>query len=127
MRQDQQHYLNAPRKGVVVTTAVLRAAEALGLTAKATAAILGVSEATVSRMKSGQVVLEDGSKAYELAVLLIRLFRSLDAVVGGDLQVAQQWLRCPNLALNTTPLESLSTITGLMNVVAYLDSRRAPL
>ena len=36
-------------------------------------------------------------KSFELALLFIRLFRSLDAIVGGDEAVARAWLRNENL------------------------------
>ncbi|HEV7344594.1 MAG TPA: MbcA/ParS/Xre antitoxin family protein [Devosia sp.] len=114
-----------PQKGKVVTTAVLRAADTMGLTAKRLAAVIGASEPTVSRMKAGAFVLEERGKPYELAVLLIRLFRSLDAIVGGDAKVLRQWLINPNTALGGKPIDKLETISGLTDVLAYLDARRA--
>ena len=114
-----------PEKGKVVTTAVLRAAEAMGLTAKRLAAVIGASEPTVSRMKAGAFVLDDKGKPYELAVLLIRLFRSLDAIVGGETRVLRQWLVNPNTVLGGKPIDKLETISGLTDVLAYLDARRA--
>lgn len=114
-----------PQMGPVVTTAVLRAADAMGLTARRLSAVIGASEPTVSRMKAGGFVLAPQSKPYELAVLLIRLFRSLDAIVGGDSRVMQQWLANPNTALGGKPIDKLQTIAGLTDVLAYLDARRA--
>ncbi len=64
--------------GAVLTKASLRAAERLGLSGRQLADIVGVSEATVSRWKRGESLLEQGSKAFELAALLVRCFRSLD-------------------------------------------------
>lgn len=76
-------------QGRVVTKAVMTAAERLGLNAARTADILGVSAPTVSRMKRLDFLLEPGAKSFELAVLLIRVFRSLDAIAGGDEAVAK--------------------------------------
>lgn len=56
---------------------------------------------------------------------MLRLFRSLDAIVGGDIAVARAWLRNPNLGLGATPIALIETVMGLVNVVAYLDHRRA--
>jgi Protein of unknown function (DUF2384) len=55
----------------------------------------------------------------------VRLYRSLDAIVGGDDAVAASWLKNHNTALNGEPLALIQTISGLTNVVAYLDARRA--
>ncbi len=111
--------------GVVVTKAVLRAADRLSVTARILAATIGVSEATVSRMKRGEYGLEPGTKPFELAVLFVRLFRSLDAITGGDEKVAASWLANPNTALDARPIEKLQTVSGLVDVIAYLDARRA--
>lgn len=111
----------------VMTMAVLRAAEKLGITGKDLAAILGISEPTVSRMRKDEFRLEEGSKAFELGALFVRLFRSLDAITGGDGKVAHAWLRNENQALGGCPLDKIKTISGLTLGLAYLDSRRAPL
>lgn len=112
-------------RGVVLTKAVIAAAERLGMTAKTLGEIIGVSEATVSRMKRGEFVLEEGSKPFELAALLVRVFRSLDAIVGGEERVARTWLVNANTALGGAPLDRMRSIAGLTDVIAYLDARRA--
>lgn len=111
----------------VVTKAVCAVAQRLGLRQRELAPILGLSEATISRLLRGSYLLREGDKSYELSVLLIRLFRALDAVTGGDEMVARAWLRADNTALGAPPLAYLSTITGVMDVLAYLDTRRARL
>ena len=73
----------------ILTNAVLRAAEKLDVPASALAEILGLSAATVSRMKSGDYRLNPRKKEFELGVLFVRLFRSLDAIVGGEEGVAR--------------------------------------
>lgn len=114
-----------PETGPVVTRAVVRAADRLQLRARALAATLGVSEATVSRMKRGDFALEPGTKPFELGVLFLRLFRGIDAIVGGDDKVAASWLANPNTALEARPIEKVQTVSGLIDVIAYLDARRA--
>ncbi|MCY4638684.1 MAG: DUF2384 domain-containing protein [Acidobacteria bacterium] len=117
--------LLGPDQGTVVTKALLRAAEELGVTARALAPVIGVSEATVSRMKNDGFALAPDTKPFELAVLFVRLFRSLDAIVGGDPQVARAWLSNANEALDGRPIDRIRTITGLLDAIAYLDARRA--
>ena len=109
----------------VVTKAAVRAADRLALSNRLLAEVLGVSEATVSRMGAGTYQLAPASKPLELAVLFVRLFRSLDAIVGGDAAVARAWLRNENTVLGATPLSLIASVSGLVNVVAYLDTRRA--
>ena len=109
----------------IVTKAAVRAASRLGLANRALARVLGVSEATVSRMGAGTYLLKSGDKAYELALLFLRLFRSLDALSGGDEQVARAWLRNENLALGGVPAALIESLSGMITVVGYLDARRA--
>ncbi|HET7850238.1 MAG TPA: antitoxin Xre/MbcA/ParS toxin-binding domain-containing protein [Pseudolabrys sp.] len=109
----------------IVAKATMRAAERLGLTSRVVARVLGVSEATISRMRSGDYPLTSGQKPFELAVMFVRLYRSLDAIVGGDDKVAADWLRNKNAALNGRPLDLIQSVPGLVNVVQYLDARRA--
>ena len=73
-----QHAVPVPE--AVVTRATLRAASRLGLANKVVARVIGVSEATVSRMGTGAYVLKPADKSYDLALLFVRLFRSLDAL-----------------------------------------------
>ena len=117
----------ASQEGRVITKAALAASERLGLTAARLSDILGISAPTVSRMKRQDFCLEPGSKPFELAVLLIRVFLSLDAIVGGDDTVSRAWLQNHNDALAGVPAEKLTSITGLLDVLSYLDARRAPL
>lgn len=111
--------------GAVVTKAAMRAAARLGLSNRSVARILGVSEATVSRMGAGTYLLKTGDKAFELALMLLRLFRSLDALSGGDEQTSRAWLRNDNLALGGAPVALVESLSGMVNVVGYLDARRA--
>ena len=116
---------SAGDQAAVLTKATLRAATQLGLTNKLLATVIGVSEATVSRMRSGDYALQRGQKSFELAVLFVRLYRSLDAIVGGDDAVAGTWLKSRNTTLDAEPLVLIQTVPGLMNVIQYLDARRA--
>src|SRR5215471_2215272 len=94
---------SAPAEGPVLTKAALRAAEGLGISSKVLARIVGLSEASVSRMGTGAYTLAPGDKSFELAVLFVRLFRSLDALVHGDDAVARAWMANRNLALGGIP------------------------
>jgi hypothetical protein len=60
-----------------------------------------------------------------LAVSFVRLYRSLDALMGGDDAVSADWIKNRNTALDGIPLELIQTAPGLFNVIDYLDARRA--
>ena len=115
----------ADDEAAVVTSAVLRAAAYLELPNRVLGRVLGLSEASVSRMGSGGYALRPGDKPFELAVLFLRLFRSLDAVVGGDHTAAKAWLINENRALGEKPAVLIQSIPGLVHVIGYLDARRA--
>ena len=67
----------------VLSKAVVRAARLLSFSQRDVARILGVSDATASRLAAGHYQLSSTrAKEWELALLLVRLFRSLDALVG---------------------------------------------
>ncbi|MEY8097667.1 antitoxin Xre/MbcA/ParS toxin-binding domain-containing protein [Falsihalocynthiibacter sp. S25ZX9] len=122
-----QRLASVPSREAILTKATTRAAARLGLSGRFLADVLGVSEAQVSRFKNGEATLAQNTKSFELAALLVRVFRSLDAIVGGDDRVACTWLKSENTALGAQPLERMTSIQGLMDVVTYLDTRRAPI
>ena len=117
--------ISPSKESAVITKATLRAAERLGLTAKMLARVIGVSEPTISRLKTGAAVLERGGKPFELSVLFVRLFRALDAMTGGDEAIARAWMVNPHLVFNDAPIHRIMSIAGLLDVIAYLDARRA--
>jgi hypothetical protein len=109
----------------VLSKAALRAGERLGLSSAMLAKVLGLSPPTVTRMRQGAYVLNKKEKAYELAALFVRVYRSLDAIVGGDDAVAVKWLQADNIALGDKPVNMIQKVTGLFHVLQYLDARRA--
>ena len=112
--------------GRVLTRAVLSAADRLGLTQRHLAAILGASEATVSRLQRGRTI-DPGTKEGELALLFLRVYRSLDTLVGGDDGKARAWLHAENDHLAGIPADRVRTVQGLVDVSQYLDGLRGRL
>ncbi|HET9440807.1 MAG TPA: MbcA/ParS/Xre antitoxin family protein [Longimicrobiales bacterium] len=110
----------------VLTKALLAGARLLGLRNRELAAVIGASEASVSRL-SGNRLIDPASKEGELALLFLRLFRSLDALVGGDESKAREWLYADNVHLGGVPAERIRQVEGLVEVVQYLDSMRGRL
>src|ERR1700745_587326 len=95
----------APHAGAILSRATVRAARYLAVAQTDLAQVIGVSGATLSRLANGQRQLEPGSKPWQLAALFVRLFRSLDAIVGSDDAAAQAGLRSENSALGGVALD----------------------
>jgi Protein of unknown function (DUF2384) len=110
----------------VLARAVLSAAERLGLRQRHIADVLGSSEASISRLQRARI-LDPESKEGELALLLLRAYRALDALVGGDDEKARAWLHADNDHLRGVPAERIRSVEGLVDVVQYLDAMRGRL
>ena len=112
-----------PDPSAVLLTATLRAAEHLGLGQRELGEILGIDRTSVARLvKRGQ--LSPKSKQVELALLLVRVYRSLFALLGDNPAQLRHWMRTENLHLGGVPAERLCTVQGLVEAVSYLDALR---
>ena len=60
-------------------------------------------------------------------LLFLRLYRSLDALVGGDDDKARRWLNSENTHLGGVPADRIRAVEGLVDVVQYLDAMRGRL
>lgn len=107
----------------VLTKAVSRAAERLHVSKALLASILGLSPATITRLYSGDYILDQKRKEWDFALLFVRAFRSLDSIVSND-ETARAWLNNQNLALNARPIDLIKHTEGLVRVVQYLDTSR---
>lgn len=112
--------------GHVLAKATARACELLGLTGAALARTIGVSEPTVSRILKGDKAINPNSKEGELSLLLVRVYRSLDPLVGTDDQKRIAWMRSHNKALGGVPADLIERADGLVATLNYLDGMRAP-
>ena len=115
-----------PKPASVLAKAALAAAARLGIRNKQLGEIIGTSEASVSRLRSGRG-LDPSRKEGEIALLFLRLYRSLDALVGGDDVKARNWLHSANDHIGGVPAERIRTVEGLVDVVQYLDAMRGRL
>jgi plasmid maintenance system antidote protein VapI len=118
------HVGSQPDPASTLSKAVRNVASLLELRQNALARILGISPATASRLCAGSYQLSpERGKEWELALLLVRLFRSLDAMVGHGAD-ARTWLNSENLALASKPLALMETAEGLVRVLHYVDAHR---
>ncbi|HUJ27431.1 MAG TPA: MbcA/ParS/Xre antitoxin family protein [Myxococcales bacterium] len=116
-----------PGAPLVAAKALRRAADVLQLSQAEVAGIVGASAASVSRTFAGERGLDVQSAEGRLALLFLRVFRSLDALVGGDAAKARLWLRADNRHLGAAPLSLLALPQGLVRVADYLDAFRGRL
>ena len=108
----------------VVAKALFNAADRLCVDEQTLQKTIGLSESTLEKVKKSGRMPTDPKKM-EIALLFIRLFRSLDAIAGGDPDTVRSWMCAENLALCGRPVDRIQTITGLIDVLGYLDTRRA--
>ena len=117
---------NAPSPSLILAKALLSSAARLDVRNRQLALVIGSSEASVSRLQAGRGI-EPKGKEGELALLFLRLYRSLDALVGGDDVKAREWFHAENAHLGAVPSERVQTVEGLVDVVQYLDAMRGRL
>lgn len=103
----------------VLKKAFLNAGSALGLGASDLAAVIGRDRTTLTRGR-----LEPGNKTGELALLLIRCYRGLYALVGGDAEQMRHWMHTENRHTGGVPAEQVKSVQGLNAVLLYLDAMR---
>ncbi len=95
----------------------LNAARGLGVTQSELQKIVGKHPSNIRRHG-----IDPESKSGELALLLVRLYRSLFALLGGDTGAMRHWMRTANRDTGGVPTEQVRTVQGLAEAVAYLDA-----
>lgn len=106
----------------IVCRAFFRAADDLGHSRVYLEKLLNKTGNTISNLRSGKSSLRGTEQ--ELALLYLRIYRSLSALMGGNLDQCKAWLEAENHALGDSPKEMITSIEGLVHVVDYLDSMR---
>lgn len=109
-------------KAEVLVEALLNAGKALGMTQGDLGAVIGKERSALSRGR-----IEPDSKSGELALLLIRVYRALYVLVGGDQAQMRHWMRTENRHTGGLPSEQIKSVQGLTRVLEYLDAMRGKL
>jgi hypothetical protein len=110
---------SSPDPTAVLTHALVTAGKELGLTQAELGVVIGRDRAALNRR-----AIEPGTKSGELALLLIRAYRALYVLVGGEPQQMKHWMHTDNLHVGGVPAELIRTVPGLVRVVEYLDAIR---
>lgn len=98
----------------------------LAITPKEVGQIVGISPSAAARLLNGGYQLRESGKEWELSAYLVRLYRALVSLVGGDDGLARGWLRSGNDAFaGQPPIDVIKRVDGLLHVCEYLDAYRA--
>jgi|LauGreDrversion4_2_1035121.scaffolds.fasta_scaffold378201_2 hypothetical protein len=103
----------------VLGKATLNAAARLGISQQQLENIIGRNRSSISR--SG---INPKSKEGELSLLLIRCYRSLHALMGGDDLNVKHFMQTKNRITQGVPKEQIYHIHGLVYLVQFLDAMR---
>lgn len=118
--------MQQPDAAQVLCKALLSTQQAFGLSNEELGRVIGKDRTSIGRLFQ-RGLLAPASKEGELALLLVRLYRSLFALVGGSQSQMQHWLNTHNHHLQGRPRELIASVQGLVNVVSYLDALRGRL
>lgn len=111
----------------ILSRAVAEVARHLDIGSSDLGTILGISQSSASRLMNGIYTLHEQQKEWELAALLVRLYRGLYSIVGNDDQLAKDWLKSRNRAFgDQIPFAVIRQASGLVHACDYIDAHRAP-
>jgi hypothetical protein len=115
---------SVPDRSAALSQAVVETARRLALSPTEMAEIVGVSQPIAFRLLQGDYSLRESGNEWDLSVQLIRLSRSLLALVGEDDMLARGWLRSTNSAFSgQQPIDVIKRIDGLLHACEYLDAQ----
>jgi len=102
----------------VLSKSLLNAGKALGMTQTDIGNVIGKDRTSIARG------IDPKTKAGELALLLIRCYRGLYVLVGGNSEDMKHWMHTDNRHTRGVPVKQVQNVQGLNHVVEYLDAMR---
>jgi hypothetical protein len=108
-------------ENVLLRKALQRAGEELGLTAQETAQAIGKSR---TFFEQGRAQARIDPHTRQMVALVLRLYRSLSALVGDDPALMRHWLETANRHTGGIPRQQLQDPEQLVELVQYLDAMR---
>ena len=106
---------------LVLRKALQRAGEELGLTAQETAQVIGKSRTFFEQARAHSRI---DLHTQRMIALVMRLHRSLSAIVGDDTALMRHWINTANRHTGGVPREQLQDPEQLVELVQYLDAMR---
>ncbi len=114
------HTVSEESKDSVVTKALMNVGRDLNISPDVLASIVGKNRSSLYRPTG----IKANSKSGELALVMIRCYRALFALMGGNYAAMQHWFNTYNNHTGGVPIEQAQKLEGLMSVSRYLDAIR---
>jgi len=102
----------------ILSKAFLNTQTALGLTKEELGRVIGKDRTSLRRD------IDPKSKSGELALMFIRIYRGLYALMGGDSEDMKHWMHTENRHTRGIPAKQVQKAQGLNYVLEYLDAMR---
>jgi len=106
---------------VVLAKALLNTADQLGLKQSQIASVIGVHRSSINRLKK-KPRLDPITKKGELALLLIRIYRAVYVLTGGNSEWIHYFMNSYNKAISGVPIEQIQNIRGLVKVLHFVET-----
>ncbi len=107
----------------VLCKALLSTQQQLELSQTELGQSIGLDRSSISRLQK-RGTLKPDSKPGELATYLIRIYRALYVLMGGDHATMRHWMETNNRHLQAVPKQLIASAEGLVRVMHYLDAMR---
>ncbi len=114
--------LNHQQEEIILTKAICNLVKLYSFSSKDLSQIIGISEASASRLIQGTKKISPHTKKGEIALLTLKIYRNLNAILGNNHEKAKLWLNSQNEYFRNKPIDEIKTIPGLIAVLNYLDA-----
>ena len=114
----------------IIMTALVKIHEIYGIPQNIISNIIGVTSSKFSKLKNHHngIDISPESNEGKLALYLIKVFRSLEAIFSRNENLCTKWISNPNSDFNNqTPIDLMADIMGLIRIITYLDYHRGRL
>ena len=118
---EPKHTQANQREAEVLTKALVRAGQKLGLRCRELATLLRVSGTTIGRFARAERCLKPGSKQWGIALMLVGVYQALRLHMDDDHDQIRLWMCSYNRALNSVPRDAILTVEGLTRTLNYLS------
>lgn len=105
----------------LLRVALQRAGEELGLTAQEATEAIGKSRTFFEKSRQSSRI---DSHTRKMIALVLRVHRSLSALVGDDTALMRHWMGTPNRHTGGVPRQQLQDPQQLVELLQYLDAMR---